>query len=123
MSTGLISIGAVTLLVPTAYSGFAYQGHKQVVPILGTGTSAGNSVLQQSALGYREASLTLGAMSIDDLDTLRAYDETSEAVDMTDDDGTREVRVLSFASTLAGAGLWNVSLTLQELSDPVPVGS
>lgn len=103
------------------FTGFAFPASKQVVPLLGDGTNAaGNSALQQSAHGFREATLSFTAQSTADKDIVRGYDETSERITFTDYDGsTRDVRILSFEASLRGMDEWPVTVRLQELAEPV----
>jgi len=120
-----VSLGTVVDAIDTAYSGFAFPARKRVVPLLGDGTSAtGNSVLMEGSFGYREATLTLAALTTDEKDDLVGYDESSATVTFTDHDGNdRDVRVLELRAALRPGGTWEASLTLQELSEPVPPGS
>jgi hypothetical protein len=125
VTVGLLSVGAAIDILDATFSGFAYPARKQQLYLLGTSASStGNVVLQESAKGYREASLAFTARDTAEKDTVRGYDETSEPVSFVDFDGsTRSVRVLSFASSLLFGDLWSVTLGLQELAEPVPLGS
>jgi hypothetical protein len=111
---------AVVDLWDDEFSGFAYPPHKRVVPLLGSGTAAGNSVLMSGSLGYREASLSFTARDSVEMDAIRGYEETSETITFTDYDGSvRDVRILSFDASLVIADEWRVAVRLQELTEPV----
>jgi hypothetical protein len=103
------------------WSGFAYVNHKQVTALLGTGlTATANATLQEGAKGYREATLVFTAPDSATKDAVRAFDESSEAIEFTDYDATiRSVRVLTFEASLTVSDLWRVSVRLQELTEPV----
>jgi len=121
---GFVSIGTVTDALDSAYSGFAYPRHKKVVRLLGDDTAAGNSVLMSGSLGYREASLTLVALTTAEKDVLRGYEETSETVTFVDhDEDERDVVVLDLRASLRPGNVWEVGVVLQELTAPVPPGS
>ncbi len=121
MTLGLLSLGAATDLWDDDCSGFTYPPHKQVVPLLGDGTgTTGNSVLQEGAKGYREADLSFTANSATQKNLVRGYEESSETITFTDEDGsTRDVRVLTFDASGGPLDEWHVTVRLQELSEPV----
>ena len=121
MTAGFLSLGTAVNLWDDEFTGFAYQGHKAVMPLLGTGiSSTGNSTLQEGAKGYREAALSFTAQDSTQKDLVRGWEETSETVTFTDYDGsTRDVRLLSFDASLLIADLWKVTVRLQELTEPV----
>jgi hypothetical protein len=125
MTDGFLSLGELEDILDSALSGFVHPPRKQVVPLLGDGSSSsGNSVLQESAKGYREASLSFTVFTGADMLIVRGYAETSETVDLVDYDGnTRYVRLLDFTATLAHGDVWRVGVVLQELAEPVPPGS
>lgn len=120
-----MSLGLVDELLDASFSGFAFPASKTLLPLLeNVADSTGNVVVQQSSLGYRQAELSFLARSTDEKDTIRGYDETGEAVIFTDFDGSeRTVIVMSFSSSLRFGDLWNVTVSLLETSEPVPLGS
>lgn len=122
MTEGYVSLGTVGAVVAPAdlaYSGFVYPTHKRVVPILSDGVGPDVSVLQEGTLGFREATLTLGGLSLAERDTLEGYDVSSETIEFVDQEGlVRDVRVLTFASSLRGGNAWEATVTLQELVPP-----
>jgi hypothetical protein len=121
---GFVSIGTVEDALDSAYSGFAYPAHKKVIRLLGDDASAGNSVLMSGSLGYREASLTLVALTTAEKDALRGYEETSETVTFVDHDTyERDVVVLQLRASLRPGNVWEAALALQELTEPVLPGS
>lgn len=121
MTLGLLSLGTAADLWSTAFTGFALRSHKQIVPILGDGTTVtGNSVLQQSAQGFREATIKFTAPDRAQMLVIRGYEESSQTVAFIDADGsTRDVRVLDASYTLLFADVWEITAVLQELSAPV----
>jgi hypothetical protein len=119
----LLSIGSIDLW-DDAFSGFAYPAHKRVVQLLGDGTAAGNSVLMSGSLGYREAKVSFTAPDSEQRDLVRGWEETSETLTFIDNRGaTRDVRVLAYEAALLFGDVWRVSITLQELTAPIPPGS
>lgn len=118
------SLGSVTTLLTTAYSGFDYPSYGTVVPLLSDDpSSGGNAVLQSSALTLRQASLTANAED-DDANVLRGYYETKTEINFSDfDDTNRRVVVLDFSRTNIKSGLWECSMTLLEIEPPDVVGS
>ncbi len=120
MTTGFLSLGTLTELWDAEYPGFVYPQRKVVTPLLGDGAGAGFSVVQETAKGLRQATLAFMAESTSDKDTVRGYEEDGTEVSFVDYDGsTRLVHVLSFHSEPGpAAGLWRVSLLLEEISGP-----
>lgn len=125
MTLSLLSLGTATDLLDASFSGFAHPPSKELLPLLeNTVGSTGNVVVQQGSLGRRRASLTFIARDTTQKDLVRGYDETGEAVDFVDFDGsTRSAMVLDFSSALRFGDVWSVTVTLLELSGPAPAGS
>lgn len=120
MTVGLVSIGAAVDLLDASFSGFAYPNNASVVPILPSAAgSGGNAVLQQSGFPWRQATLSVLAEEANRV-LLRGYYETRELVTFTDFDGTTSsIRVFDFAQSMRMAGLWDLTLTLLEITPPV----
>jgi len=120
MTLGLVDLGAVTDLVPTAYTGFAYAARKTSLMLLDDGlASTGNVVVQEASKGYREASLSVVCETGADKDLLRGYEEDSTTVAFVDDEGvTRPVLLLTFTAAQADGDLWTVTVTMYELVAP-----
>lgn len=125
MTVRLVSLGGAEDLLDASFTGFAFAASKELLPLLGNSIgSTGNVVVQQSSLGYRQASLSFIARDTTEKDLVRGYDETGETVVFVDFDGSeRNVVVMSFSSSLRFGNLWDVTVTLLELSAPVPLGS
>lgn len=120
----LLELGGIDLW-DDDFTGFAYADHKRVVALLGSGASStGNSVLMEGSKGYREAKLSFTVPGRAQKDLIRGWEETSETVTFTEHDGsTRDVRLLSFDAALLFAGVWKVTVRLQELTEPAAAGS
>lgn len=115
----LLSLGTVTLL-DTAWSGFDAPQSAQVVALLGDGTSAvRNAVLQSSAMGFRQGTVSFVAADAD-CATVRGWYEDSATQTFTDRDGsTCDAVVLDFSRSETVPGLWACQAVLLQLSDPV----
>lgn len=103
------------------WSSWAYPLRKNLLPLIGNGADAGNVVVQETAPGKRLGTLTFVGTT-DDRDTLRGYEEASEAVSFTDYDGsTCDVTILEFVPpTYLGGDLWKLTVKLQQESEPEP---
>lgn len=125
MTLGLLSLGAVEDLLDATFTGFAHSASKELLELLENEVgSSGNVVVQQRSLGYRQARLSYIARSTTEKDTVRGYDETGEEVEFVDFDGsTRSVVVMDYSSDLRFGDVWDVNVTLLEISGPVPLGS
>lgn len=120
---GMVSLGTVADLMDATFTGFDYPQNAQVVGLLAKDSSGGNAVLQQSGLGFRQATLALWAEDAD-MATIRGYYETREAITFTDFDGaTSTVRLLDFTRSLKLEGLWDVTVTMLEIVPPAGAGS
>ena len=116
---GLFALGAVTDLWDVRFNGFEYPGNKQVVPILGTGTSTQNFVLQQSAPVARQGRLSVVCPDSSQKDTLRGYYESSDEVVFTDLAGVdHTVVVLDLTDELLFGDVWSVEMVLLETAEP-----
>jgi len=125
VTLGLLALGSVDNLLDATFSGFAHPSSKTLLGLLENEEgSTGNVVVQQAALGHRQASLTFTARDTTEKDTIRGYDETGEEVEFVDFDGsTRMVIVMSFDSSLRFGDVWTVTVSLLERSGPFPAGS
>lgn len=121
----LLSLGAISGLLDGSFSGFAHPPSKTLLPLLeNEAGTTGNVVVQQASLGLRQASLSFIARSSAEKDLARGYDETGETVVFVDYDGTeRSVMVLDYSAALRFGDVWNVSVTMLELSEPLAPGS
>jgi hypothetical protein len=123
MTLGFLSLGTVVDLWDADYPGFVYAQHKVVTPLLGDGTAgAGFSVVQETAKGLRNTTLSFVTESTADKDVIRGYEEDGTEVTFVDYDGTeRLVHVLSFRSEPGPtADLWRVSVVLEEIGGSAP---
>lgn len=125
MTLGVVDVGTVTNVVPTAYSGFAYPARKTKLQLLDDGNATtGNVVVQEGSKGYREATLTVVCETAADKDAVRAYEEESDAFAFVDDAGiSRVVILLAFGADQLAGNLWSVTVTMLEISDPETAGS
>ncbi len=108
------TLAGITLL-QTTFGEFLRPEVKQVIPILGDGTTnTGNAVLQGGAPGFLQASLSFFLDDRADVTTLRDLAETADAATYVDHEGeTWIVRLLALQASLDGNSmLWACSLTL-----------
>lgn len=122
-TVGLLGLGSVDNLMSASWSGFDYPQNAVLVPLLGDGTSTVNAALQQGALTVREGTVGFDAVTAD-AETIRGYYENHSSITFTDYDGsTCSVRVLDYSRSLRFPGVWSCSVTLLQLTEPVPLGA
>lgn len=109
-------LGSLTLM-QASFSGFAYPGRAQVVPLLAADPAAtGNAVLQSGALGFRQATVSWLADSTADKDTALGYHHALSAQTYTDHDGNDYVvRLIEFSAQLRVGDFWDCTATLLEV--------
>lgn len=125
MTLGLVSLGSATDLLDATYSSFAYPPRRTVLPLIANDVGQSQlAVIQDGPKTYRQASLGFIARDTTELELVRSYEESSETVAFIDFAGnSRDVMVISFSPNLRFGDVWDVTVTLLELGEPVPPGS
>lgn len=124
MTAGLLSLGSEELW-ETAWSGWAYPPRRDFLSLLENAAgSSGNVVIQESSIGLRVGKLAFTAQTRAQRDVIRGYDEAATEVDFTDEDGsTCTVLVNDYGSSWKAGDLWDVTVELIQLTEPVAEGS
>lgn len=125
MTLGLLSLGTVTDLWESSWTGFAYPGRRSYLELLENDIAdTGNVVVQDGPLTLRRGQLSFTARDRDERTTVRGYDETGEGVEFVDEDGsTCSVLVDNFRARWVTGDLWAVDVDLVQLTEPTPPGS
>lgn len=112
----VFKLGTIDPFNVQQFSGFDYPETAQVVALLGDGSSsAGNAVIQQSALTVRSASISGTLTNSTDLSDLRGYHSSKAEALWTDDTAaTLTVRVFDLRISKVFANVWDYSCTLVE---------
>lgn len=115
-------LGAITFNHPEsvqAWTGFDYPETAQVVRLLGDGVDVGNAVVQQSAIPFREATISGTLTSSTDVGNLRTYYAGKTVQTFTDNDGTNySVEIFDLVVSLIYPSVWTYSCRLVEVSPP-----
>lgn len=99
-----------------SYDGFDRPQSAALVSRLGTGSSAGDQILQQGSLPFRQATIGGTFYDADDVALMRSYSDAKSEVTFTDDTGTSYgVVVFDFAAKSLG-GRWDWTAVLVETS-------
>ena len=115
------SLGVVTRLMDSGFSGFDYPNTGQLTQLLSSSSSEGNAVLQDGGWGFRQATLDAYVDEADAL-ILRAYYEGRTEVAFVDlDSSVSFVRIFAFERHMVFSGLWQATMTL--LETPEAAGS
>jgi hypothetical protein len=110
------SLGTISPFNVQSWDGFDYPENAVVTALLGDGSaSAGNAVIQQSALTVRESRISGTLTNSTDLSDLRGYYQSKGEVLWTDDvAATLTVRVFDLRISQVMPTVWDYSCTLIE---------